>query len=236
MDNRQQYANASSTPPSPPTSPSIGYPSYGSAPGGQNATIPGPYWRHQIGEELRHIIETAGLTPSATDLTQLYQAIGVIVRSLVSSSFQYALVRDQKASGIGGGAFTSGAWRVRDLTTIVEDGIGIALASNKITLPAGKYRCRVSAPGEDVNQHQAALYNVTKALYIDFGTSENASNSATDQIQTRSVIEIVFTLNEPTQIEIHHRCTISNANGFGEPTSFGNINVYTIAEFWRYFV
>ncbi|MFM8333103.1 MAG: glycine-rich domain-containing protein [Candidatus Methylumidiphilus sp.] len=79
MDNRKFYANASATPPTPPTSPSIGYPSAGNPSIGQDASIAGPYWRHQIGEELRAVVVAANITPSDTTLTQVRDAIALLI-------------------------------------------------------------------------------------------------------------------------------------------------------------
>jgi hypothetical protein len=74
MDNRSYEAAAAGTPPAAPASPSSGYPTNGN-PGSTPATMPGAYWFHQLGEELRGIIAAAGITPSVSDLTQLLTAL-----------------------------------------------------------------------------------------------------------------------------------------------------------------
>lgn len=79
MDNRSWESGASATPPSPPSTPSSGYPVKGNPSTGTPATKPGQYWFHQIGEEMRNLITAAGLTPSNTDLTQLQQAIQQLI-------------------------------------------------------------------------------------------------------------------------------------------------------------
>ena len=75
MDNRSFLSNASATPPTAPGSPSAGYPVDGNPSTGTAATIPGAYWAHQIGEELRAIIAGAGLSPNSSTLTQLRDAL-----------------------------------------------------------------------------------------------------------------------------------------------------------------
>jgi hypothetical protein len=37
--------------------------------------VPGPYWHHQVGEEIRGVIAAAGITPNAATLTQLLTAL-----------------------------------------------------------------------------------------------------------------------------------------------------------------
>lgn len=75
MDNRKFQAAAIATPPAAEASPSTGYPTDGNPGSGVPATVPGAAWFHQIGEELRAVLVAAGITPSATDLTQLLAAL-----------------------------------------------------------------------------------------------------------------------------------------------------------------
>ena len=51
------------------------YPSAGNPGGGIAATKPGPFWYHQITEEIASVITTAGLALDKNDLTQLRQSI-----------------------------------------------------------------------------------------------------------------------------------------------------------------
>lgn len=79
MDNRKWRSASSATPPTPEASPSVGYPKDGVPSTATPPTIPGAYWHHQVGEELRAVIDGAGLTPDDTDLTQLRQAIQAMI-------------------------------------------------------------------------------------------------------------------------------------------------------------
>lgn len=72
---RSYASGAAGSAPSAPASPSIGYPTAGNPGTGTPATKPGPYWYHQITEELLAIITAAGITPAQGTLTQLASAI-----------------------------------------------------------------------------------------------------------------------------------------------------------------
>ncbi|NDY41240.1 hypothetical protein G3N55_00045 [Dissulfurirhabdus thermomarina] len=67
--------NAAASPPSPPSSPSIGYPTAGDPSSGTPATLPGAWWYHMVTESLREIVTSAGLTPDHTDVTLVRQAL-----------------------------------------------------------------------------------------------------------------------------------------------------------------
>lgn len=77
MEPRNYLANASAIPPAKPAAPSQGYPQT-AVPGVNPATTPGPFWYYKIGEELRGIINGAGITPSDADITQLLQALEIL--------------------------------------------------------------------------------------------------------------------------------------------------------------
>jgi hypothetical protein len=127
------------------------------------------------------------------------------------------IVADEKAAGTAGGTFTSGAWQTRTLNAVKANYIGGAsLASNQITLPAGTYQISAKAPGYDVASHKAALYNVTAASYLLYGTSEYIGGAAGST--TMSYIEGVFTLGSTSALELRHRSTITKAT-----TGFGNV-------------
>lgn len=80
MDNRKWEADAIVSPPTEPALPSDGYPTNGDPGAAQNATEPGAWWFHAIGEELRAVIIEGGLTPNISTLTQLRDAIKNIAK------------------------------------------------------------------------------------------------------------------------------------------------------------
>lgn len=145
---------------------------------------------------------------------------------------KYALFRDEKAAGTDGGTFTQGAWRTRDLNTKVVDEIGVTIASNQFTIPAGTYRIRAEAPALAVSAHKAKLQNITDGSTTLQGTSEysfdgNASTS-------RSVITGHFTITGTKTFEIQHQCSVTGSTySFGASTNFAVNEIFTTVELWK---
>lgn len=79
MDPRNYKSGAAASPPDAPAAPSTGYPTEGNPGSGVPATNPGPFWFYKVGESLRKIITTAGLTPDDGDLNLLQKAIVKLV-------------------------------------------------------------------------------------------------------------------------------------------------------------
>ena len=121
MDNRKFESAASATPPTAPASPSSGYPTNGNPGTGTPATLPGEFWFHKIGEELRAIITDAGLTPSDSNLTQLLTAIR---RQATESLFGMAKLATQAQTNAGSDDHTM----VTPLK--LKAGFAISLAAN----------------------------------------------------------------------------------------------------------
>lgn len=144
----------------------------------------------------------------------------------------YVCVRDKKPMGTGGGTFTSGAWRTRDINDEHADPLDLCtIAANQITLEAGTYRCTISAPAFNVRAHQTRLYNVTDAALLLPGTVGVDDNAGINL--GRSIIIGRFTLAAQKVLEIQHWCETTRAgNGFG--VNFTKTSeIYTVAEFWR---
>jgi hypothetical protein len=138
----------------------------------------------------------------------------------------HILIVDSKSSGTGGGTFTSGSWVTRDLNTERYDtGSHASVASNQITLAAGTYRVRASAPAFAVGRHQARLYDVSNTAVLVTGTS--AHGSAPPFVQTDSLIVGRFTIAGSTVIELQHQCESTSATiGLGVPSGAA----FTVAE------
>lgn len=152
------------------------------------------------------------------------------------SPVDYLCYQDQKAANTAGGGFTSGAWRTRDLNTEVADSGGHgSVASNQITLAAGTYRVRGSAPAFYVGQHKTRLRNVTDGVTLALGTSEYTNPGAsTGYDQTRSILIGRFTLAGSKVLEVQHQCNSTRAtDGFGQASNFGESEVYAEIEFWK---
>lgn len=138
------------------------------------------------------------------------------------------IIEDRKPQGTGGGTFTSGAWRTRDLNTLVFNPNSLAsLSNNRFTLPAGTYCIDWDAPAQRVNRHKTRLYNYTNSTVVAYGTSEYATVPV-DGLGTtsRSCGTTVITITRSTAFIIQHYCGVSSSVGFGEASSFGT-EVYT---------
>jgi len=142
--------------------------------------------------------------------------------------FAVAIIEDQKPIGTNGGTFTSGAWQIRDLNTIVSDLDSIvSLSSNQCTLQAGTYLIESSAPAYSVDKNKSALYNVTNATYDAYSGSANYANSGS-AVSDSTFIKTVLTLGVANTFEIRHRSNNTRStDGFGLETSTATHETYT---------
>jgi hypothetical protein len=124
--------------------------------------------------------------------------------------------RDQKSGGTSGGTFTAGAWQTRTLNTESPvNGVGSSLSSNQVTLPAGTYLVRWSAPALYTLGHQTRLYNVTDSSVVCYGSSEYCDRAG-NGTQTRSVGSEVITIASTKTFRLEHRCNTTHpTNGLG---------------------
>ena len=178
----------------------------------------------------------AGADPAAGDITandylELRFDLGndwwVLTSLIDAGALNYILLRDEKASGVDGGGFTSGAWQTRDINTeLFDTGGNASISANQITLDAGTYECVIVCPGFDVGRHQAKLYDTTGAADLILGSNENTAVLTA----TSSLVVGRFTLSVQSVLEIQHRCnTTRNTDGFGTNNNWG-VEVYTFAE------
>lgn len=142
-------------------------------------------------------------------------------------------VRDQKASGTDGGTFTSGAWRTRDLNTVLTNTIpGASLVSNQITLPAGTYEVDALAPhyqngSSNATIAKARIYDITGSAQLATGphTRINGSSAAG---QLLSPARGRFMLAVASVVELQHYTTqTKNTDGFGAAMSIGEPEIYS---------
>lgn len=143
------------------------------------------------------------------------------------------IVEDQKAAATSGGTFTSGAWRTRDLNTIVSDRGSLAsLSSNQVTLSPGKYYVRASAPGFEVGVNQLRLRNITDGTTMLTGQNAESFSGTT---VTTAHLSGEIDLAASKVIELQHQCaTTKVGSGFGGQMSFTtDANVYAKIDFLR---
>jgi hypothetical protein len=156
----------------------------------------------------------------------------VNARPTVIIAIPYVQVQERQTSGTNGGAFTSGAWRTRVLNTITTDTAGItSLSSNQITLPAGSYRIRATAPAYKVDRHQLRVQNITDSSTIL--TGQDAGAFAFGNVENAAEVTGRFTITGTKLIELQHQCQTTEAtDGFGVACSFGT-EVYASVEIWK---
>jgi len=148
------------------------------------------------------------------------------------SFVSYAIIADQKAQNTGGGTFTSGAWRTRDLNTEITDPDGIvSISSNQFTLGAGSYLIRWSAPSYGTDRHQVRLYNITNSTSA--GVSQSAYNAVTGAAVTATFGSARVVLAGTTVFEIQHQAQTTSATiGLGVGSNFGT-EQYTTVEIFK---
>ena len=143
-------------------------------------------------------------------------------------------VQDQKATGADGGTFTSGAWRTRELNTVVTNNIaGASLADNQVTLPAGQYYSASRANAKSVGVHVARLYNVSDSSVLLNGSTEVVVTDS--PTQTISFVDGLFTLSEETTIELQHSCAATcGTSGFGDGHNLGQAyEIFADLKIWK---
>lgn len=158
-----------------------------------------------------------------------------LVSELRTSISSYALIRDEKTQGTGGGTATSGAWQTRTFNTIVSDVDGICSlpGSNLIQLEPGTYQYAYRAPAFDVNANACRLYNTTASAVVPSSESMSTLASGGGDGNTVSMGFGIFTLSVQSTIRLEHRVTTTVAtNGFGYPANF-QTEVYSVIEFWK---
>jgi hypothetical protein len=132
------------------------------------------------------------------------------------------IVNDTKNQNTAGGTWTAGSWQIHTLSTIEYNTItGSALASNKITLPAGRYIIRAKTYGSQIAFGQIKLYNTTDAAdVVDvFGAKILGEQQLLNTTITNTgpiMIESEFNLTGSKDLEIDCFCTSTfSTNGFG---------------------
>ncbi len=117
------------------------------------------------------------------------------------SSRKAMVVADIKSNGTPGGDANSGSRITRTLNTIKSNSIpGASLASNQITLPAGKYLLKCSAPSYRTAKTATFVRNVTAST--DLLQSVGYTFASGTGVQVYSAIDEPITLTEETVLEI----------------------------------
>lgn len=190
------------------------------------------FWRGDGSANVDHILASG----TSGTLVRLCQNGGdvEINGSLVVPNGQgvpSAVLEDQKPANTGGGTFTSGAWRTRDLNTEVRDVNGlVTLSANQFTVSQNGW-VEFSCPAYRVQNHQARLYDVTGSNVIAVGSSLY-NRSSEDIAVNVSLGGGPVTAGHTYRIE--HQCKETRANtGFGAGTNQSwSPTVFTRVRYW----
>ena len=146
----------------------------------------------------------------------------------------YALFQDQKAANTAGGTFTQDAWRTRDLNVEVVDTGNIAsVASNQVTLEAGTYYFRSSAPTFGTSQNIMRLYDTTATAEITRGQTYLAP--VLHDVLTVTDVFGRFTIGVQSVLEVQHYCNATYETlGFGIAKNIdSHVEIFASIEFWK---
>ena len=148
-----------------------------------------------------------------------------------------AVIADVKSSGTNGGGFTNGAWRTRDLNTVISDPDYIVTIESdthtvsghtsryKFTLGAGTYLISWSAGVYKVGSHVTRLYDVTGTASLGYGMSGFGGTGNESQNQSPGSFIHAPTANNTYEIQ-HQSGSTQGTNGFGVANGISD-NIYT---------
>lgn len=170
------------------------------------------------------------------------------IASFEEDSMAYGLIVHTEANNVSGGT-AAGTFTARTLSHIVHqvnaDGTAAAfitaLAANRFTLAAGKYRIRGWCLGSGIATDIliARLYNVTAgAAAWNGGQNENtnAGQVAIAQENVTMFFAGYLDLAVPTQFELQQKtnnATPPEANGCGAPANLGHRELYAMIEIFQ---
>lgn len=151
----------------------------------------------------------------------------------------YIRVEDQKAKGTAAGASSATTWHTRTLNTEVQDtGNYASVAANQVTLQAGTYDIRASAPAVACSQHHLVLWNDSDSTLALNGDS--AWSASTDSAQCRATVQGRITIASAKAFSLRHYITAAlGTNGLGvasninDPGGSALVEVYAVFEAWK---
>lgn len=141
-------------------------------------------------------------------------------------------VQDHKSGTTFGGAFTTGAWRTRDLNTIIINNInGASLSTNIITLPAGKYYIEAEAPAAYIYIHKIRVYDLTANAALFYGTTQRSDLTYPGMTPSKGAKTVDLLVQ--SNISLQHSAYGSHADGFGIGYNEGGVNIYSDLKIWK---
>lgn len=183
-------------------------------------------------------VEDTDLSAGVQDFLTALKALGKLPSA--NPFMNYALFRDDKASGVHGQNSTAGAWTKRNLTEVVNNIPGCSIASDVITLLAGTYAVKgygiTSAYGDGAdNRSIAALFKTDSSDYTDLlvrGSAARLTVSHLGAANIASFIDGTFTLS--TDSNVTFRQYTNQHRPLGSPVCLANFGeTYASLELWK---
>lgn len=139
------------------------------------------------------------------------------------------IVRYRVGPGVGGGSQNAATWDTRPLNEVSDfGGLGITLASNVMTVPAGTYFITGYAESwGGVLRSECRLWNVTSNSILEDGSNIAYNGDGT------TICETQVTFNDSTEIRFESQCENARAgDGMGLASTVGDA-VHTRVVFTR---
>jgi len=141
-------------------------------------------------------------------------------------------IQDRKNAGIDGGTATSGAWRVRDLNTLVSNtitgaGLSVAGVTSSFTLPTGVYEIDAYSTYYAVNRVMSRMVSISGDSIEIYGSSTYCNGAVTD----KSILRERISLTQNTSFRLQYRVQSSqgtNGLGVNAGDGFANANPFEL--------
>ncbi|MCD8350089.1 MAG: tail fiber protein [Planctomycetaceae bacterium] len=182
------------------------------------------------------IVAQSPTVASSSDFTAAINAVNAsmgtirneVVQNVDSRLGQILHVQERQPNNVNGGTFTAGAWRTRNLNTLISNTIAGASFdpnSSQIILPAGTYWLYGAGCGYTVDRHKVTIHDVIASKELLLGTSEVSGTTVASTAFSTAKGYVV--LPSQTRIELRHYCQVSRATtGFGLANNFGTQEIY----------
>jgi hypothetical protein len=170
---------------------------------------------------------TIGFSCGGTDVMTM-STTNTTLTGYFIGSHRRCVLEDRRAARSNNDQATAQTWNVRVLNTTLLDNIGITLSTNTITLPAGTYYIKASAPAVGCGTHQTRLQNTTSGTTLLLGTSEYCVGQ--DNTSIRSWLEGEITVAATQSLQIQHYVEVLRTAGgtLGFVNGLGPAGVSTV--------
>lgn len=146
-------------------------------------------------------------------------------------------LEERTPAGTHGGSFLTGAWRTRNINTVVSNTIsGSSLSIKQVTLPIGEYY--VDAFSVCVLPAAATvfrLFDITNLVTLLSSSSDMSSGAITQVAGLTSIIRGKVVLSDTTTFEMQGNTSYSYADqGFGNGYNQGQThNIFAQLLIWK---